>query len=237
MQWIQWFQRASLLSFVAITTACTTATVISENHNSVTHLLYPPATGKGRVVVVLSGYTGTRFYQDYATALAREGYYAVLLDGKDFPPRHPQGEANLRRVIERLPQTQGALPGRVAVVGFSFGGGGALVYAARMPDVVAAVVTYYPSTTFITDHREVASKFQVPILVLTGEKDFYNGCCLAETARTIENAAKEQQKNFTLITYPDAGHGFNLAIPAYRAVDTDDAWTRTLAMLRQYLRD
>jgi len=47
---------------------------------------------------------------------------------------------------------------------------------------------------------------------------------------------KERQAPFTLVSYPNAGHGFNLAVAAYRAEDDADAWKRTLDMLRRYVR-
>ena len=51
-----------------------------------------------------------------------------------------------------------------------------------------------------------------------------------------ENPAKERQSPFTLVSYPSAEHGFNLATRAYRAQDDADVWKRTLEMLRQHLR-
>jgi hypothetical protein len=68
------------------------------------------------------------------------------------------------------------------------------------------------------------------------EQDRYNNCCLIETARAIVAAAKERKANFTLVSYPNAEHGFNLAVPAYRTQDDADAWKRTLEALREYVR-
>lgn len=89
---------------------------------------YVPASGKGPAVIVLSGASGPRFYEAFAAALAKEGFYAVLLDGNDVS-RDAQGAARLRSAIERAQSAPHVVPGKVAVVGFSLGGGAALVHA------------------------------------------------------------------------------------------------------------
>jgi len=57
----------------------------------------------------------------------------------------------------------------VAVIGFSVGGGACLTYAARMPETISAVVTYYPSTDFISNPGDFASKIKVPTLIFAGD--------------------------------------------------------------------
>jgi dienelactone hydrolase len=195
---------------------------------------YVPASGKGPAVIVLSGASGPRLYEAFSADLAKEGFYAVLLDGNDVP-RNAPGEARLRSAIERAQSTPNVVSGKVAVVGFSLGGGAALVHAATMPELVSAVMVYYPSTAFVSDPREFTRRFHVPILMLAGERDQYNNCCLIEKARAIEAAAQEQRATFTLVAYPYAEHGFNLAVPAYRAQADADAWKRTLDMIRRYM--
>jgi dienelactone hydrolase len=112
----------------------------------------------------------------------------------------------------------------------------ALQRAVDMPESVSVVVVYYPTTSFVSDSADLTRRFRVPVLMLAGEQDRYNNCCLIETARAIEAAAKQQKANFTLISYPLAEHGFNIPVPAYRAQDDADAWKRTLETLRQYVR-
>jgi dienelactone hydrolase len=139
-------------------------------------------------------------------------------------------------VVERAQKAPAAVPGKVGVIGFSLGGGAALSRAANMPDLVSVVIVYYPSTrSFVANPEGLARRFRVPVLMLAGENDRYRDCCLIETARAIEAAAKERQAAFTLVSYPSADHGFNLAVPAYRAQDDADAWKRTLEMLRRHL--
>jgi dienelactone hydrolase len=188
-------------------------------------------------VILLSGASGLDNYRSYAAAVAQLGYYAILLDGHDFNAHNAaiDGTGNLRRAIEQAHRSPKALPGKSAVIGFSLGGGGALTYATGMPDLVSAVVAYYPGTRTMGDMRSFVARFKVPILVLTGERDRYLNCCLVESMRSMEAAAKDGGAPFELVVYPNAGHGFNLvSSSAYRPEDADDAWQRTKKMLGQY---
>src|SRR5262245_25232689 len=87
---------------------------------------YAPASGKGPIVVLLSGHSGPGYYQPIAGAVAKLGYYAVLLDGKDILTREQDGRGNLHKAIERAQASPNAVPGKAAVIGFSRGGGGSL---------------------------------------------------------------------------------------------------------------
>ena len=72
------------------------------------------------------------------------------------------------------------------------------------------------------------------MLILAGERDLYHHCCVIESMRAIEAAAKEQQSPFQLVVYPYADHGFNLRSSNYRGEDDADAWRRTTEMLQRY---
>ena len=203
---------------------------------------YAPASGKGPIVVVISGQTGPNSYQSYAAELAKLGYYAVLLDGKDILNPQLTGATALKATIERAQKSPAAVPGKAAVIGFSLGGGGALYNAAPMQDLVSVVIAYYPYTkSWVDKIGWFVKRFRVPVLVMAAQRDRYQGCCLVETAQAMEAAAKEAGAKFELVVYPDADHGFNLEsgargepMRAYRRDDDRDAWRRTLEMLKQY---
>ena len=115
-----------------------------------------------------------------AKDFAEQGYYAVLVDGNDFwikggggEIKGGGGEALLKGVITRSQQSPHALPGKVAVVGFSLGGASTLTYATRMPELVSAVVVCYPRTDYITNPDNFVSKIKVPTLMLAGGRDTY----------------------------------------------------------------
>lgn len=198
-----------------------------------TREVFAPALGKGAIVVVVSGASGTSPYRDFSLKLAQLGYYTVLMDGNEVTHPNPQtGVANLRGVIADSQSDPRAVPGKVALVGFSKGGAGVLLHGASMKDEVLAVVAYYPAiTVFVPDISALAQRLQTPVLLLAGEQDHYSGCCLIESMRTLASAPKAVP--FELVVYPNADHGFNLIDPrfTYRAEDASDAWSRTIAFL------
>jgi dienelactone hydrolase len=196
---------------------------------------YAPSSGKGPVVIVISGQTGTPNYRFYAKQVADLGYYAVLIDGKDILTRQQDGAANLRSVIGKAQSSPNGMPGKVFVIAFSQGGGGMLAHGAAMGDQIAAAVVHYPATSWARNLAGVIGRLQMPLLVLAAEQDRYNNCCLIEHMREMETAAKARGLPLELVVYPDAGHGFNLDGRQYRAADAADAWQRTRQMLSKHL--
>jgi dienelactone hydrolase len=199
----------------------------------------PPPSGSGRVVMVLSGIDGTAPYKPYAEKLAKLGYYVVLIDGRAILSEDRQGGDRLAKAIATAQGSANAKAGKVAVIGFSMGGGGALAYAERQPGAVAAVIAYYPATSFIatvTDMKTFVDKFQVPLLAFAGAKDTFRNCCLLATIQSMQATAKDLGKSMDLVVYPEAAHDF-IKDSSERAADADDAWKRTVAVLTQYLGD
>jgi dienelactone hydrolase len=196
---------------------------------------YPPPSGQGRVVIVLSGSHGPPLYTYFPNQLAHyHGYDAVLLDGKQFHPYATGAAENLRQTILRAQRSPHASPGKVAVIGLSAGGGDVLAYASTMPDLVSMVVAYYPDTRAIPDKADVVRRWEVPTLVFAGTNDG-NPCCAIDTIRAMVASAKDRGAPVELVAYPGAGHGFNLAGTVYSPVAAEDSWQRTLAALRQHL--
>jgi dienelactone hydrolase len=201
--------------------------------------IFPPAGGKGAIVVVASGYSGPGLYRDFSSKLAGLGYYTVLMDGKDlFDPGSlgliVPGMENLQTVIAESKSSPQAIPGKVSLVGFSVGGAGVLSYGTKLKDQVSAVVAYYPAiTTMGRDMKTFAAGFQTPVLMFAGEKDLYHNCCLIHTMRELAKAPKTVP--FELVEYPKAHHGFNIkSLPfAYRPEDAADSWARTVAFLNR----
>lgn len=204
--------------------------------------VYAPANGPGPLIIVISGQSGPASYQTYAAELAQLGYYTVLLSGKDILNPELTGPANLKKAIDRALSSPTVVKGKAAVIGFSLGGGGALYNAANMPDLVSVVIAYYPYTrTWSNKIDSLVKRFKVPVLVLAAQQDRYKDCCVIESMRAMETAAKESGAKFDLFVYPEANHGFNLMTGAkgepsraYRRDDDRDAWQRTIEMLRRY---
>ncbi len=224
--------RISVISFaLGLTCACATMEGLSQRS-------YDPPSGRGPIVILISGASGPDQYRSYAAEVARLGYYAVLVDGNETNPADPRvmGKSVLKRVIGKAQKSPNALPGKVTVIGFSMGGGGALSYATQMPDLVSAVIAYFPMTMHVQHMPTFAAGFKVPILVLAGGKDTYMNCCLIESMKDMEAAAKKGTAPFELVVYPEARHAFIWAnVPeVYRAEDSADAWQRTIKILGQY---
>jgi dienelactone hydrolase len=196
--------------------------------------IFAPASGQGSVVVVVSGASGVALYRDIARKLAALGYYVVLMNGNDvlmMSNDQSAGVSALRSVIGEAQSAALALPGKVALVGFSLGGGGVLVNSGALSDLVSAVVAYYPAISFVGDDLEpLASSLRAPVLLLAAEKD-ERACCKIVSMRALEAAPKKVA--LELVVYPEAGHGFNLPNSSfvYRASDTEDAWAKTVAFL------
>ena len=70
-----------------------------------------------------------------------------------------------------------------------------------------------------------------------GKKDTFRDCCLIETARAFASAAAASNAPLELVTYPNVGHDFIVEGRYYDGKAAEDAWSRTAAMLKQYLTD
>ena len=194
---------------------------------------FPPPQGKGPVVVVASGLSGPPHYATVAREIAALGYDAVLFDGAAM--EHTRGEA-VKAAITQAQQMPHALPGKVAIVGFSAGGGESLYYATQWPDLVAGVVVWYPATSFIKNVPGFVDRLQMPVLMFAGEKDHYrDNCCTADTARSIAAVAKAAGKPLDLYTYPKADHDFVKDGAHYNAEADADAFQKTADRLKQLL--
>jgi hypothetical protein len=105
--------------------------------------IFLPAQGRGSIVVVVSGASGPQPYRDFGSKLAESGYYTVLMDGNDvfdlYNARSDRGQLNLKKVIAESQSATQALPGKVALLGFSIGGAGVLFQGAPMDEQVSAV--------------------------------------------------------------------------------------------------
>jgi dienelactone hydrolase len=193
---------------------------------------FPPPSGKGRVVIMLSGQSGPDQYRKIAGIIAGFGYDVVLLDTKSL--MGTEGKA-LRDAIAAAQQGPNALPGKVGFVGFSLGGGLAIEYGPGWDDQVAVVAAWYPATGFVTDPPTWSANLRVPTLVFAGEADTYNNCCTLEKQHALADIAHAHAAPYELTTYPGAKHGFVIGGTNFNAGAFKDALVQTLAALGRYL--
>lgn len=192
----------------------------------------PPPSGKGRLVLVVSGQSGPGHYREVAGRIAALGYDVVLFDGNALAGTHGQG---LRDAMAQARQMPHALPGKMGLVGFSLGGATVLGFGSAMGDDAAVVVVWYPATSVFRDVPGFVSRLKVPVVMFAGESDTYRDCCLVAKAREIAAAAKAANAPFELTTYPDTDHDFVIGGNHYNPQSYSDAFDRTSAALQRYL--
>ena len=190
---------------------------------------FPPPQGNGHVVVLVSGTAGPEHDKAFAHDIAALGYNVTVFDGNKI---YATGAEGLRSGIEQARQMPNALPGKVALIGLSLGGGVALAYGSQMTNDVAVDIVWYPATGFYLRIPGYASRFKVPVLMFAGESDSYKNCCLISTARTIAADAAAVKAPFELVTYPGTDHDFIVGGSGYKPESYKDALGRTAARLK-----
>lgn len=200
---------------------------------------FSPPNGKGIPVVAVSGFSGVAQYREMAAKLAKEGYFVLLIDGKDVLYRKgenfdPMGQEKLRSAVTQAISASGGTSTKATLVGFSLGGGGVLQWGVSLPEIISRAVVFYPVVSRPgQDMREFASKTRVPVLAFAAVQDKYMNCCLIQTMRLLGDEAKKADRAIEIVEFPDADHGFNLSGINYRGGDADAAWERMLMFLRR----
>ena len=135
----------------------------------------------------------------------------------------------LRAAVDLLAEQPG-VDGRIAVVGFCFGGSYAFALASADPRVRAAV-PFYGAPPRTTDLASIAA----PVLAFYGQQDER---VLATLPRVTEGM-RDAGVDFTAHVYPGVGHAFfnDTNARTYDAATADDAWRRTLRFLDEALQD
>jgi dienelactone hydrolase len=188
-----------------------------------------PPRGNGHVVVFVSGIAGPKHDKALSEAIAAFGYDVYVCDGREIAK---MPGANLRAAIAAAQKMPHALPGRVALVGVSLGGGFSLALGSEWSDLVAVDIVWYPATGFAVRLPGFVRRISVPVLMFAGESDHFENCCLIETARAINASAKRSNVPFELVTYPGADHDFIKGGKNYNPAAYQDAMERTAAKLK-----
>jgi dienelactone hydrolase len=193
---------------------------------------FPPPQGKGRIVMMASGMSGPDHYTQVAKDIAALGYDVVLFDGNAMEGTHGAGVVSAMQEAAQAPH---GLPGKMALVGFSLGGGMVLYYGAQHSDVAAGAVVWYPANAFIKDAPGFAGRLAMPLVMFAGEADHYrDGCCTADKDRELAAAAIAAGKSVELTTYPGADHDFVKGGAHYQPKAYADALQKTATALKAY---
>ncbi len=216
-----------------------------------TFVAYPERKDKVPVVIVIHEVYGlTDWIRSVADQLAADGFIAVapdLLSGRgpgkggtqSIGSRDDVVKAvrelsvpNVAQMLNAVGDYATKLPsatGKLATLGFCWGGAQSFTYATMKPDLGAAVV-YYGSSP----EQEALEKVSAPVLGLYGEDD-------ARVNTTVGPAAEKMKalwKPFVTHTYKGAGHGFLRAQDDRSGANLEaarQAWPATLEFLQKYL--
>jgi len=204
-----------------------------------------PAAGKLPGVLVVHENRGLNPYiEDVARRLAVAGFMALAPDGLTSVGGYPGDDERGARLFKEVDgakmledflaaatwlKSRPDCTGKIAAVGFCYGGGVANRLAVRLGSDLAAAVPFYG----IQPNAAEAAKIKAPVLAHYAELDnrITSGWPAYQAALT---AAQVTHKGYV---YAGANHGFhNDTTPRYDAAAAKLAWQRTLDWLNKYVR-
>ena len=180
--------------------------------------------------------------EDIARRLSLDNFLAFAPDALFPLGGYPGDEDSARDLFPKLDQKKTqqdfvaaanylqALPecnGRIAAIGFCYGGGIVNMLATRLPDLAAAVPFYgnQPATADV-------AKIKAPLLLHYAENDER----INAGWPAFETALKAHGVNYQMVQYPGTQHGFNNdTTPRYDEAAAKLAWSRTIEFLNKNL--
>lgn len=182
-----------------------------------------------------------------ALNLEKEGYIAFIADiyGKENLPvddasaakmagfyrnNHLEYQHRVALALEEL-KRQGALEGKIAIIGYCFGGTGALE-AARAGFDVQGIVSIHGGIAKDANRPNVPIKTKVLVEHPANDKTV--------TREDLDNLIKEMDEGKTdwqMVVYAHSGHTFtNPESPDYNEIMANRAWKHTLLFLEEVLK-
>jgi len=216
-----------------------------------TWISYPERKDKAGVVIVIQEVFGlTDWLRGVADQLAKEGFIAVAPDmvsgfgpgggGTDSVGSRDDVVALVRKItpdeaVRRLNAVRAwalkipAGNGKIATVGFCWGGGQSFAYAGAQPALAAAVVFYGASP-----EPPIIDAIQAPVLGHYGGDDER----VDATIPPAQAQMKKLGKSYEVHVYDGAGHGFlrdQSGRDGANLKATQQAWPRTVTFLKEKL--
>jgi carboxymethylenebutenolidase len=216
-----------------------------------TWISYPERKDKAGVVIVIQEVFGlTDWLRGVADQLAKEGFIAVAPDmvsgfgpgggGTDSVGSRDDVVALVRKItpdeaVRRLNAVRAwalkipAGNGKIATVGFCWGGGQSFAYAGAQPALAAAVVFYG-----VSPEPPIIDAIQAPVLGHYGGDDER----VDATIPPAQAQMKKLGKSYEVHIYDGAGHGFlrdQSGRDGANLKATQQAWPRTVTFLKEKL--
>jgi carboxymethylenebutenolidase len=209
------------------------------------YMAYPKGSAKLPAVIVIHENRGLNPHiEDVTRRLALEGFLAFAPDLLSPAGGTPANEDTARDMINKLDAKQtvqnlvSAIAflkkhaqgnGKVGAVGFCWGGGMVGELAVNAPDLDAGVV-YYGRQPQAAD----VEKIKAPLLLQYAGQD----ARINEGIPAFEEALKKGNKQYTLYIYEGAQHAFNndTSEARYNKQAAEQAWSRTVAFLKEHLK-
>ena len=212
-------------------------------------VVYPEVKTKAPVVILIHEIFGlTDWAKEMADELAAEGYIVVapdLLSGLGpnggGSSAFPSQDATIKAVSGLDPDVVNAdldaaadygkkIPaanGKIAVIGFCWGGGKSFAFAAHRKDLSAAFVFYGPGPADVTT-------ITAPVYGFYAGNDARIGATIPATTAAMKAAGKKYEP----VTYDGAGHGFMRAgedptntVPGNKTA-REQSFTRLVGLLK-----
>lgn len=209
------------------------------------YLARPKGEGKLPGVVVIHENRGLNAHiEDVNRRVALEGFLALAPDALSPVGGTPEDPDQARSLIGKLDsqatiknyaaavkylKTHSMSTGKVAVVGFCWGGGMANQVAVNSPDLIAAV-PYYGMQAAAEDVPKIKAAL---LLHYAGLDERIN-----KGIPAFEAALKAAAVNYQIYMYEGAQHAFNNDTSAerYNKEAAQLAWQRTISFLKQKLK-
>lgn len=220
------------------------------------YLARPDGGGQHPAIIVIMEIFGVNEHiQDVTRRYAEEGFVAAApevyhrLPQTEVPYTEMQAAFAMRGQLsddqvmmdvdatyELLNNRPEVAKGQVGIVGYCYGGRVAFLAATRNPNL-KAVASYYGGK--IVDEApgaplEGTDKIQAPMILFFGEQD---QSIPMDAVRKIDERLKQAGKQYELVTYPAAGHGFFCDARAghFNEEASKDAWPRTIQFFQRHL--
>src|SRR6476660_6198271 len=215
------------------------------------YLVYPLATTGKKLpaVIMIHENKGLNDYiRSMANTLAREGYVVLAVDLFKGQVAQTSQQAqqltssarsnpastisNLQAAVKYVSSLPLVVSSKIASIGWSFAGGQSLQLAVHSEQHPLVATILYYGTPLVTDKQEL-SKIKWPVLGIFGDKD---KAIPLPNIQQFKAALDADGITNEIHIYKGLGHAFaNPSGANYAPKETEDAWQKTLALLKKYL--